>query len=239
MISGMARFRGQLVLASVPRGWLERFVNELYDTFVALEVQDGLLVNESGESMGARLAEGRHATVGARYQDAEANESSLTDVVLTRWDRAGEASVKICNRSDKETSVYDMRLYSVASPRTVTADGTYQGTRGRPRRLARVSWTARLDLEQWWMRADSPMDGGKAAPLIIEISYPLARCAVLAVPGHNGDEHWTVVLTVSLNGRFVLRPLAAAALQFARRTIQRKLHQVLDKIAKEKNTVIP
>lgn len=239
MISGMARFRGQLVLAPVPRGWLERFVNELYEAFVALEVQDKLLVNESGQAMGVRLAEGRHATVGARYQDAEANESLLTDVVLTGWDRTGETSVKICSRSDGGTSVYDVRLHSVASPRTVIADGAYRGTRARPRRLTRVSWTARLELEQWWMRADSPVDGGKAAPLIIEISHPLARGALLAVPHHNEDEHWTVALTVSLNGRFVLRPLAAAALQFARRAIHRTLQQELDKIAKEWNAAVP
>src|SRR5258706_6551063 len=141
MISGMAGFRGNLVVVSVPRGWLERFVNELYETFAALEVQDGLLVNESGESMGVRLAEGRHATVGARYQEAEANESSLTDVVLTGWDRTGETSVKICDRSDEGTSVYDVRLHSVASPGTVIADWAYQGARARPRRLKRVSWT--------------------------------------------------------------------------------------------------
>jgi hypothetical protein len=240
MISGMARFRGQLVLAPVPRGWLERFVNELYEAFVALEVQDGLLVNESGQAVGVRLAGGRHATVGARYQDAEANESSLTGVVLTGWDRTGETSVKICSRSDGGTSVCDVRLHSVASLRTVIADGAYRGARARPRRLGRVSWTARLDLEQWWMRAGRrPVDGGKAAPLIIEVSHPLARGAVLAVPHHNGDEHWTVMLTVRLNGRFVLRPLAAAALRFARHRIHRTLQQELDKIAKEWNTAIP
>jgi hypothetical protein len=231
----MARFRGQLVLASVPRGWLERLISELYEIFMALEVQDGLLVNESGESMGVRLAEGRHATVGARYQDAEASESSITDVVLTGCDRTGETSVKICNRSDGGTSVYDVRLHSVASPRTVIADGTYQRTSARLRRLTRVSWTARLDLEQWWRRADSPVDGGKAEPLIIEISHPLARGAVLAVPRHNGDEHWTVVLTVRLKGRFVFRPLAAAA----RPTIDRTLQRVLGMIAKDWNTAVP
>ena len=239
MILGMARFRGQLVLASVPRGWLERLVNEFCETFVALEVQDGLLVSESGEAMGVRLAEGRHATVGARYQDAEASESSLTEVVLTGWDRTGETSVKIRNRSAGGTSVYDVRLHSVASPRMVIAEGAHQGTRARLRRLTRVSWTARLDLEQWWMRADSPVDRGKAAPLIIEISHPFARGVVLAVPRHNGDEHWAVVLTVSLKGRFVLRPLAAAALLLARRTIHRMLQQELETLAKEWNTAVP
>lgn len=235
----MARFRGQLVLASVPRGWLERLVSELYDTFVALEVQDRLLVSESGESIGIRLAEGRHAAVGARYQDAEANESSLTDVILTGWDRTGETSVKIRVQSDGATSVYNVRLRSVASPRTFIADGAYQETGARPRRLPRVSWTARLDLGQWWMRAGSPVAGGNAAPLIIEISHPLARGAVLAVPRHKGDGHWTVVLTVSLRGRFALRPLAAAALLLARRTIHRTLQQELDRIAKEWNTAVP
>jgi hypothetical protein len=237
MISRMARFRGQLVVASVPHGWLERFVSELYEAFVALEVQDGLLVNESGESMGVRLAGGRHATVGARYQDAEANESSLTDVVLTGWDRAGETSVKICNRSDGETSVADVRLRSVASPRTVIADGAFQGTWARPRRLAQVSWTARLDLEQWWMRADGPVGEGKAAPLIIEISYLLVRGAVLAVPRRDGDERWAVELTVSMQGRFALRPLVAAA--FARGASYRTLQRRLDTIARGWNTVVP
>ena len=169
----------------------------------------------------------------------EANESSLTDVVLTGWDRTGETSVKICDRSDEGTSVYDVRLHSVASPGTVIADGAYQGARARPRRLTRVSWTARLDLEQWWMRADSPVDRGKTAPLIIEISHPLARGAVLAVPRRKGHEHWTIVLTVSLKGRFVLRPLAAAVLRFARRTIHRTLQKELDTIAKEWNTAVP
>jgi hypothetical protein len=231
---GVVHFRHTISISAVSFGWFGDFVAAFHDGVENLRFDEGRLVSDTPGTEEIRLVEGRHVGPGARYQLGNGDEPA-PELVVRSWDRTMETCADVVSRDDNGELACTLKLRSVATPRAAEIAGTYRGGAGR-RGLRQGSWSAQVDLEQWWEQADGRRRGDSAAPLTATFThrYALGRLSVTPQPADEGN--WRVTVNLRARGRSWLRPLVAVVLLLGlRRSLSHGFRKALDEMAADWN----
>lgn len=222
-------------VAPVPRAWFTGMVGMLAEVAEQSWADGGRVLLPGGRVVpDVTLVTGRHVRPGAVY-DASDEEAEIR-LTVRDWNRRGvvrlEEVVTIPDGSLRLVGV----LKDARQPRLVEVDGTAQGVSARPW-LARAAGSARVDFDAWWTAADTGVPAG-GGPARAHLVHRLAR-AELTVAPRPAEGGWQVRVTVSVRGRWLLRPVGAVVLRLARPWMRRALVRSVDELAERWNEEVP
>jgi len=220
----MARFSHVITLESVPRRWFDQCVVTLHQTVESLRPEGDGLITDDGRTVSAvRLAEGRHATPGARY--ALVGDGS-GDVVVTAWNPRTETAVQV-EIDDEMHIAFDGTL----RPSRLNAGGVL--ALKQYQRLSGLSWNGAAELDRWWA-------GGRgAAPITASAKHMFAVARVMISQRPAADGRWAIQVVVKLRGRSVFWPFVALGMLFTKGKMQKSFAEALSAFAAEWNEEIP
>ncbi|WUH88782.1 hypothetical protein OG900_38315 [Streptomyces sp. NBC_00433] len=189
----------------------------------AIAVEDGRTVPD------VRLVKGRHLRPGARYDLSHAGGTGTAVLAIQQWQRGRSIAVEQVVTSDEGTTRTAVRLRAPDRPRLLEADIRVRGSQP----LRRVAGKGQVDLAAWWTAAAlTPGTPPTAhAPATARLSHPLGRARLHLRPRRARDGRWEVGVTVAVNGRWLLRPLAAFALMVAGRPVRREFRSAVEQAA--------
>lgn len=183
-----------------------------------------------------RLVKGRHLRPGAVYA-VDDEEGGTVRVTVKEWNRRSGLRVELSVVTPEAVVEWEAGLRSADRPRAAEVSGVVRGDSKWPT-LSRMEGRARLRLDDWW----TATEGRRVtrAPLRARLRHRLLRAEVLVVPGpRRDDDRWDVRATVSVRGRWLLRPVAAVVLTLAGRRMHRALCRTLDDLAGQWNEAVP
>ena len=238
----MARLRHRIRLASVRRPAVERLVDELHEAVEHLRVREGALVTPQGRTVrGLALRAGEHLRPGAAYVVQETE-----GFTLLAWDRHTETAVRHDAAQPEQQApgggttpparvVSELRLRSAERPRRLelTVQAGLVRPDGRRRPLRWFLLRGELDLALWWQGA---AEGGGGAPLTVRMRHPLLRAVLTATPRPGPEGDWWVDVTTTIQGRGLVRPVAAVPLRVTRRLLARAVGEALERVARDWRT---
>ncbi|MFI0872854.1 hypothetical protein ACH4TM_00345 [Streptomyces parvus] len=255
----MARFAHTVTVAALDRGWFEEAAGALVDLLDASrEGPGGSVVLTDGRPVeGLRLLKGRHLRPGARYgevpaapegagevpvehADAGAGDSpgAPQAVVLRTWRPSHSVEVESLVEEDGMSLKVGLRLSEPRRPRAVELSLSGQKPGGGS--LYRFSGRGKADLAAWWAAADRLPSAPPAAraPVSGRAVHRLAKARLTLTPRPAEDGSWRITVVLSVRGRWLLRPVGAVVLFFARGPVERGLREAAESAAEEWNTAL-
>ncbi|MFJ9393718.1 hypothetical protein ACIRQT_02410 [Streptomyces californicus] len=179
----------------------------------------------SGPGADGRVpAPGPSATVGA--------------VVLRAWRPAHSVEVESRVAEDGLALRLKVRLSEPRRPRAL--DLSLSGHRPAGGSLYRFSGRGTADLAAWWAAVDRLPSALPAArpPVTVRAAHRLAKARLTVTPHPADDGSWRISVVLSVRGRWLLRPVGAVALFFARRPVERGFREAVENAAAQWNTAL-
>ncbi|PVC83139.1 hypothetical protein [Streptomyces sp. CS131] len=255
----MARFAHTVTVAALDRGWFEEAAGALVDLLDASrEGPGGSVVLADGRPVeGLRLLKGRHLRPGARYGEvpavpegagevpvehaaAEAGDSpdAPQAVVLRTWRPSHSVEAESLVEEDGMSLKVGLRLSEPRRPRAVEL--SLSGHKPGGGSLYRFSGRGKADLAAWWAAVDRLPSAPPAAraPVSGRAVHRLAKARLTLTPRPAEDGSWRITVVLSVRGRWLLRPVGAVALFFARGPVERGLREAAESAAGEWNTAL-
>ncbi|MGW6588890.1 hypothetical protein [Streptomyces globisporus] len=259
----MARFAHTVTVAALDRGWFEEAAGALVDLLDASrEGPDGAVVLADGRAVdGLRLLKGRHLRPGARYGEVpaapgtaatptEAADSSArasgagdsaaapSSVVLRAWRPSHSVEMESLVVEDGLSLKVGLRLSEPRRPRAVEL--SLSGHQPGGGSLYRFSGRAKADLAAWWAAVDRLPSAPPAAraPVAGRAVHRLAKARLTLTPRPAEDGSWRIAVVLSVRGRWLLRPVGAVVLLFARGPLERGLREAAESAAAAWNTAL-
>ncbi|MEW2067417.1 hypothetical protein [Streptomyces sp. NPDC007346] len=233
----MARYEHTVTVAALDRPWFEEAASTVVDLFDASREQGGAILLPDGRPVhGLRLLKGRHLQSGAQYGEApgegEAPETSET-TVLREWRPSRTVEVESLMAEEGMALRVGVRLRDPRAPRALEV--SLDGHNPKGGSLYRFSGRAKADLHAWWAALDRPSSAPPAAraPVIGKAVHRLGKARLTVTPHPAEDGTWRVRVVLSVRGRWLLRPVGAVGLFFARRPIERGFREAVDGAAEE------
>ncbi|MBT2424603.1 hypothetical protein J7F02_02475 [Streptomyces sp. ISL-112] len=233
----MARFEHTVTVAALDRAWFEEAAGHVVDLFDASREQDGVILLPDGRPIhGLRLLKGRHLQSGAQYGESpeEKDEEGAPEVaVLREWRPSRTVEVESRVAEEGMSVRVGVRLREPRTPKALEV--SLDGHNPKGGSLYRFSGRAKADLHAWWAALDRPSSAPPAAraPVIGKAVHRLGKARLTVTPRPAGDGTWRVSVVLSVHGRWLLRPVAAVGLLFARRPIERGFREGVDSAAEE------
>jgi hypothetical protein len=156
------------------------------------------------------------------------SDDGTLQATVDEWHRHADSAGRVTIVEDGTTTTCHIRLRSATAPRTLDLEGGV----GDGRRMTTFTMRLHADLQRWWTAAAQPAIEGR-----LRHALGLVRVAVTPAPEPGGL--WRLDVAVTVRGRYVLRPLAAVTLFFARRPVQREFADGLDRFAGQWNDEVP
>ncbi|MEU3715628.1 hypothetical protein [Streptomyces californicus] len=185
----------------------------------------GAAGGSSGPGADGRVpAPGPSATVGA--------------VVLRAWRPAHSVEVESRVAEDGLALRLKVRLSEPRRPRAL--DLSLSGHRPAGGSLYRFSGRGAADLAAWWAAVDRLPSALPAArpPVTARAAHRLAKARLTVTPHPADDGSWRISVVLSVRGRWLLRPVGAVALFFARRPVERGFREAVENAAAQWNTAL-
>ncbi|MBD3553757.1 hypothetical protein [Streptomyces sp. SP18CM02] len=185
----------------------------------------GAAGGSSGPGADGRVpAPGPSATVGA--------------VVLRAWRPAHSVEVESRVAEDGLALRLKVRLSEPRRPRAL--DLSLSGHRPAGGSLYRFSGRGAADLAAWWAAVDRLPSALPAArpPVTARAAHRLAKARLTVTPHPADDGSWRISVVLSVRGRWLLRPVGAVALFFARRPVDRGFREAVENAAAQWNTAL-
>ncbi|MFF6927485.1 hypothetical protein [Streptomyces californicus] len=185
----------------------------------------GAAGGSSGPGASGRVpAPGPSATVGA--------------VVLRAWRPAHSVEVESRVAEDGLALRLKVRLSEPRRPRAL--DLSLSGHRPAGGSLYRFSGRGAADLAAWWAAVDRLPSALPAArpPVTARAAHRLAKARLTVTPHPADDGSWRISVVLSVRGRWLLRPVGAVALFFARRPVERGFREAVENAAAQWNTAL-
>ncbi|MFJ6488288.1 hypothetical protein [Streptomyces californicus] len=169
-------------------------------------------------------APGPSATVGA--------------VVLRAWRPAHSVEVESRVAEDGLALRLKVRLSEPRRPRALGL--SLSGHRPDRGSLYRFSGRGAADLAAWWAAVDRLPSALPAArpPVTARAAHRLAKARLTVTPHPADDGSWRISVVLSVRGRWLLRPVGAVALFFARRPVERGFREAVENAAGQWNTAL-
>ncbi|MFD7423896.1 hypothetical protein ACFV6M_26090 [Streptomyces californicus] len=169
-------------------------------------------------------APGPSATVGA--------------VVLRAWRPAHSVEVESRVAEDGLALRLKVRLSEPRRPRALGL--SLSGHRPAGGSLYRFSGRGAADLAAWWAAVDRLPSALPAArpPVTARAAHRLAKARLTVTPHPADDGSWRISVVLSVRGRWLLRPVGAVALFFARRPVERGFREAVENAAAQWNTAL-
>ncbi|XQE81721.1 hypothetical protein ACN24L_26100 [Streptomyces microflavus] len=248
----MARFEHTVTVAALDRHWFEEAAGAVVDLFEGSREQGGAILLPDGRPIhGLRLLKGRHLQPGAQYGDAPeadgkpgAPGAPVTSgpagapvvqeaIVLREWRPSRTVEVESLMAEESLSVRVGVRLREPRTPRALEV--SLDGHNPKGGSLYRFSGRARADLHAWWAALDRPSSAPPAAraPVVGRAVHRLAKARLTVTPRPADDGSWQVSVVLSVRGRWLLRPVAAVALVFARKPVERGFREGVDSAAEE------
>ncbi|MGW4037552.1 hypothetical protein ACWEIM_14860 [Streptomyces sp. NPDC004778] len=263
----MARFAHTVTVAALDRDWFEEAAGALVDLLDASrEGPNGSVVLADGRTVeGLRLLKGRHLRSGARYGEvpaaregagktgtaAEAADGPAalvsgtgdspvmpSSVVLRAWRPSHSVEVESLVVEDGMALKLGLRLSAPRRPRAVEL--SLSGHQPGGGSLYRFSGRGKADLAAWWAAVDR-LPGSPPAvrpPVSGRAVHRLAKARLALTPRPAEDGSWRITVALSLRGRWLLRPVGAVVLFFARGPVERGLREAAESAAGEWNAAL-
>ncbi|MFF7492093.1 hypothetical protein [Streptomyces rubiginosohelvolus] len=260
----MARFAHTVTVAALDRGWFEEAADALVDLLDASrEGPGGTVVLADGRAVeGLRLLKGRHLRPGARYGEVPAaREGAGTGaeaadgpaalacgtgdspavpqaVVLRAWRPSHSVEVESLVVEEGMSLKLGLRLSGPRRPRAVEL--SLAGHQPGGGSLYRFSGRGKADLAAWWAAVDRLPIAPPAArpPASGRAVHRLAKARLTLTPRPAEDGSWRITVALSVRGRWLLRPVGAVVLFFARGPLERGLREAAESAAAEWNTAL-
>ncbi|GGS12891.1 hypothetical protein F2B00_14405 [Streptomyces parvus] len=255
----MARFAHTVTVAALDRGWFEEAAGTLVDLLDASrEGPGGSVVLADGRPVeGLRLLKGRHLRPGARYGEfpavpegagevpvehagAEAGDSpdAPQAVVLRTWRPSHSVEAESLVEEDGMSLKVGLRLSEPRRPRAVEL--SLSGHKPGGGSLYRFSGRGKADLAAWWAAVDRLPSAPPAAraPVSGRAVHRLAEARLTLTPRPAEGGSWRITVVLSMRGRWLLRPVGAVVLFFARGPVERGLREAAESAAGEWNTAL-
>ncbi|MFG3427469.1 hypothetical protein [Streptomyces californicus] len=185
----------------------------------------GAAGGSSGPGADGRVpAPGPSATVGA--------------VVLRAWRPAHSVEVESRVAEDGLALRLKVRLSEPRRPRALGL--SLSGHRPDRGSLYRFSGRGAADLAAWWAAVDRLPSALPAArpPVTARAAHRLAKARLTVTPHPADDGSWRIFVVLSVRGRWLLRPVGAVALFFARRPVERGFREAVENAAAQWNTAL-
>ncbi|MFD6801316.1 hypothetical protein [Streptomyces cyaneofuscatus] len=236
----MARFEHTVSVAALDRHWFEEAAGHVVDLFDASREQDGAILLPDGRPVhGLRLLTGRHLQAGAWYgEDPEGKaekdgEGAPEAAVLREWRPSRTVEVESRVAEEGMSLRVGVRLREPRTPKALEV--SLDGHNPEGGSLYRFSGRAKADLHAWWAALDRPSSAPPAAraPVVGTAVHRLGKARLTVTPRPAEDGTWRVSVVLSVRGRWLLRPVAAVGLLFARRPIERGFREGVDSAAEE------
>ncbi|WP_432024692.1 hypothetical protein [Streptomyces parvus] len=256
----MARFAHTVTVAALDRGWFEEAAGTLVDLLDASrEGPGGSVVLADGRPVeGLRLLKGRHLRSGARYGEVPAEPEEAAGkvpvehadagtgdspgapqaVVLRTWRPSHSVEAESLVEEDGMSLKMGLRLSEPRRPRAVEL--SLSGHKPGGGSLYRFSGRGKADLAAWWSAVDRLPSAPPAAraPVSGRAVHRLAKARLTLTPRPAEDGSWRITVALSLRGRWLLRPVGAVVLFFARGPVERSLREAAESAAAEWNTAL-
>ncbi|MEU6628005.1 hypothetical protein ABZ905_06885 [Streptomyces parvus] len=255
----MARFAHTVTVAALDRGWFEEAAGALVDLLDASrEGPGGSVVLADGRPVeGLRLLKGRHLRPGARYGEVPAVPEGAGEVpvehagagagdspgapqavVLRTWRPSHSVEVESLVEEDGMSLKVGLRLSEPRRPRAVEL--SLSGHKPGGGSLYRFSGRGKADPAAWWAAVDRLPSAPPAAraPVSGRAVHRLAKARLTLTPRPAEDGSWRITVVLSMRGRWLLRPVGAVVLFFARGPVERGLREAAESAAEEWNTAL-
>ncbi|MFB7232590.1 hypothetical protein ACFCY9_33170 [Streptomyces fimicarius] len=239
----MARFEHTVSVAALDRGWFEEAAGHVVDLFEASREQGGALLLPDGRPVhGLRLLKGRHLQPGAEYgetPDPEKDGAGAPETaVLREWRPSRAVEVESLVAEEGMSMRVRIRLREPRTPRALEL--SLDGHNPQGGSLYRFSGRGKADLHAWWAALDRPAAAPPAAraPVVGKAVHRLAKARLTVTPRPAGDGSWQVRVVLGVRGRWLLRPVGAVALFFARGPVARGFREAVEGAAEEWNTAL-
>ncbi|MFD1661292.1 hypothetical protein ACFSL4_24565 [Streptomyces caeni] len=231
----MVRISHSVVVESVPRLWFEQALRVLHGVARETRAEGGRVLLPDGRAVpDVRLAEGCHLSPGAVYELED--EQEHVRLTVRQWGSAPALRLEHALAGRGVIVVLEASLRDVDRPVQTEISGSVQ-VHGRWQSLRRANGGARVDLRSWWKAATGRRPAG--APFEARVRHRLARATLRATPRPHGDGRWEVRLVLSLRGRSLLRPVAAAGLLLRRRRLRQVFAEAVEETARQWNRTVP
>ncbi|WP_326684688.1 hypothetical protein OHB31_22920 [Streptomyces microflavus] len=239
----MARFEHTVTVAALDRHWFEEAAGAVVDLFEGSREQGGAILLPDGRPIhGLRLLKGRHLQPGAQYGDAPEENGKpgapgapvvQEATVLREWRPSRTVEVESLMAEESLSVRVGVRLREPRTPRALEV--SLDGHNPKGGSLYRFSGRARADLHAWWAALDRPSSAPPAAraPVVGRAVHRLAKARLTVTPRPADDGSWQVSVVLSVRGRWLLRPVAALALVFVRKPVERGFREGVDSAAEE------
>ncbi|WP_415958293.1 hypothetical protein [Streptomyces sp. 021-4] len=236
----MARFEHTVTVAALDRQWFEEAAGHVVDLFDASREQDGAILLPDGRPIhGLRLLKGRHLQAGAQYGEdpegkaGEDGEGAPEAAVLREWRPSRTVEVESRVAEEGMSLRVGVRLREPRTPRALEV--SLDGHNPEGGSLYRFSGRAKADLHAWWAALERPSSAPPAAraPVVGTAVHRLGKARLTVTPRPAEDGTWRVSVVLSVRGRWLLRPVAAVGLLFARRPVERGFREGVDSAAEE------
>ncbi|MER5819379.1 MULTISPECIES: hypothetical protein [Streptomyces] len=250
----MARLTHTVTVAPLDRGWFEEAAGTLVDLLDGSRARaDGSVLLADGRAVaGLRLLKGRHLRAGARYGEtpepvkpgadgcvpAPGPSATVGAVVLRAWRPAHSVEVESRVAEDGLALRLKVRLSEPRRPRALGL--SLSGHRPAGGSLYRFSGRGAADLAAWWAAVDRLPSALPAArpPVTARAAHRLAKARLTVTPHPADDGSWRISVVLSVRGRWLLRPVGAVALFFARRPVERGFREAVENAAAQWNTAL-
>ncbi|MFJ2568789.1 hypothetical protein ACIO02_38795 [Streptomyces sp. NPDC087568] len=254
----MLSVKHTVVVEQVPYPWLVDAVTVIRTLVEESRVDEqGLVLSDGQVVPDIRLTRGLHLRPGSVYvieneagegkvaadaagtsRDKAADPSDTARITVREWDHRRAVHLELAVTEDDMAIELDGTLKSPDRPALVEIAGRTRGG-AAPLKLFEMAGRARLRLDDWWPAADSDRIPS-SAPASARLDHRWVRADVRAVPRPSQhDGRWDLLITVSLRGRRLLRPLAAVVLTIAARRIRRAVVRAVDDLAAQWNDRVP
>ncbi|MEU1798288.1 hypothetical protein [Streptomyces californicus] len=159
-------------------------------------------------------------------------------VVLRAWRPAHSVEVESRVAEDGLALRLKVRLSEPRRPRAL--DLSLSGHRPAGGSLYRFSGRGAADLAAWWAAVDRLPSALPAArpPVTARAAHRLAKARLTVTPHPADDGSWRISVVLSVRGRWLLRPVGAVALFFARRPVERGFREAVENAAAQWNTAL-
>ncbi|SCE09582.1 hypothetical protein [Streptomyces sp. DvalAA-19] len=245
----MARFEHTVTVDALDRGWFEETAGHVVDLFEASREQDGAILLPDGRPVhGLRLLKGRHLQPGAEYGEAPGktpgeketaaesaappekapSEPAVESAVLREWRSSRVIEVESHAVDEGMSMRVGVRLREPRAPKSLEL--SLDGHNPEGGSLYRFSGRAKADLHAWWAALEQPLTAPPPAraPVVGKAVHRLGKARLTVTPRAAGDGSWRVSVVLSLRGRWLLRPVAAVGLFFARKPVERGFREAVD-----------
>ncbi|MET8711066.1 hypothetical protein [Streptomyces californicus] len=200
------------------------------------------------ETAGAADGPARSGTVGAADGSsgpgasggvpAPGPSATVGAVVLRAWRPAHSVEVESRVAEDGLALRLKVRLSEPRRPRALGL--SLSGHRPAGGSLYRFSGRGAADLAAWWAAVDRLPSALPAArpPVTAQAVHRLAKARLTVTPHPADDGSWRISVVLSVRGRWLLRPVGAVALFFARRPVERGFREAVENAAAQWNTAL-